>query len=839
LPNITDITLPQVRYELALTTALFDILAEGLEFISTGGRIIYVVDYTEMNPLWNSKRPRQPGDLERVKVKELYSYLTGLERIFLGLEMPPDVRVDYLSKTYYEQMDFIDALVCNDGFDTIILPPHWLLLRDDITFFGNYVFDPLGNFNYAQDENERSIAGMANELSRIALHRERKLEKQFTDRSEKFGVSSASFGRHEAVFDLISNVFLQRANFFDAADFPWNRELYGVGDPISLARSASELSPNAEAKEKWSARIDHGSADYNVAYGAGGNWAHRQQGAWVLAYTEALDQLVSNSAEKLRVGLVTRNRQFHGAIAATRLGIEEVDRAQIPMIFHPRLLNAFMIDQGWDGKTEDGTDKRAASEVARKAIVDLQSTLAIIDNFIKPYSEGAIASPLSSWVTVRLRRAWEDYRRQGLAEQIQIRIQQREGRWKFKDNPKIKAHLRSVVDLRLERTRIAREQALINSIPLVPVREVGAKILTTAGPDSTFVVLVRARNFSHVVRFYSDEIRKAARKHSEGYVVNLDALFNSVNKDSEVLMAAIRTSSPFRFKVWRFEILLLRAILSVAPEGSMTALALADAALNIWRGYNYVDEDERRISTGQMKEGELLVGYIRRRTWLNEAYAIGISHADATRRWDEGIRLLATLEEEVDVEGKANEVEARHRILIAAIVRDLHAVAFQHQVEQEEIPIAVETCISWLERSYRISVEKQRFFTAARAKQQMIAFGRLYKQGALAQRTELSELLSDAAVGRYYRELLEAMKSIRQFSPIISEEDLPASLILYEALGKWICHTELNLSREDVVKSIKSIEGRMGARALIETKFREYLKEILDEMKSYVGVTQK
>ncbi len=817
---------------------LFETLAEGLDFISRGGRIIYLVDYTEMSPFWNSKRPLRSSDLVQDGVTDVTAYLTGLERIFLELEGQPDYKIDYLGRTYYEQLDFIDALICNHSFDTLISPHHWTLLKDDITYFGNYVDDPLGNFNYAQIQNEQFVEGVANEVSRHEGDKARKIEEQFTPSSERFGVSSASLGRQDSVFQLISNVFLARSNFFDAADFPWDREIYRINNSGMFSRDLSEMSLSDKVQSKWLKHVEEGIEQYSSAYGMRRPRAHRGEGALTLAYAETLDQLVRNSGSLLRIGLVTRARQVHHAIAVARTAAGYGERELLPAVFHPRLLNAFMIDQSWDDEDADGVNRRVASQSARNAIIELQSALLIIVDFLEPFQKPTIREPLSRWITVQLRRAWEEYRRQGLAEQIKIRIGQREDRWKLKRNPRIQEHMRSLVGLKLHRTQMAREQALINSLPVQELPEgVSVKILTEDGPDETLVVLIRAQNFAHAIRFYSEDTKRSISRLSRGGVVDVNAVFESVKKDVGVLSGEYHEASPFALKVQRFDILLLHAIISVASEQSAVAQTFLDAALDIWRIYDFANDRERRISAGQRREGDLLVGYINRRSWLDLAFASNVSGSSATRLYKWGIDLLGTLSVSINLNDTGHfldDIDVRLLILVISITRDLNAFAFQHGLLQNEIPLGVNSCVFWLEQGYRLSKERQRFFTAARAKQQIIAFARIYQRGGIPQNEELSALFSTPDIKFHYRDLIIVMAALRQTTPFILDEDLPNPLIIYEALGKWICREDLGTTIVEITRGIRNIEERLQSRAANEKMFAEYVGEMLTDMRSYI-----
>jgi hypothetical protein len=302
------LTVSQVRHELEKAGALVSSLRDGLDFLaqSADHKILYLVDYPEIRAYWESWRPnstRQLKDAHRV-----WNYLTGLEQIFIAFENDDNSRLRYLQRAYEDQAEYIDALLLSENFNTMISPPTWRLIRDNIIYVSHFSNDAIGNWNSAIQSNESDLRSLIGATGSLEFS-----ESLYVKDAERFGFASLARERTTKARDLV-RPFVAYANFLDPIDVRWD-ETYHLENAPSLRKELTNFDP-AYRSASWLEWIDKGNNLYNEAYDRDGQWARRHEGAETLAYLEFLNETIRRHDPNLMVAFVTRNYQYQDFLLA-------------------------------------------------------------------------------------------------------------------------------------------------------------------------------------------------------------------------------------------------------------------------------------------------------------------------------------------------------------------------------------------------------------------------------------------------------------------------------------------------------------------------------------------
>jgi hypothetical protein len=212
-----NFTVSQVQFELAESIALLKALSRELKFLSKGPKqkIFYLIDYPEICAYWESRRPQTTKQLrDDDGAQRVWEYITGLERIFLDLD-EDKTRLAYVQRAYEEQAEYIDALLLNPDFETMIAPPTWRLIQDDIVYMTHLSDDPSGNWNFVIQQNEAQLK------ERIGIAPSSNYsESMYVSDAERFGFASLQRKPVSNVRDIFLP-FITDANFRDPTDLRW------------------------------------------------------------------------------------------------------------------------------------------------------------------------------------------------------------------------------------------------------------------------------------------------------------------------------------------------------------------------------------------------------------------------------------------------------------------------------------------------------------------------------------------------------------------------------------------------------------------------------------------
>ena len=144
----------------------------------------------------------------------------------------------------------------------------------------------------------------------------------------------------------------------------------------------------------------------------------------------------------------------------------------------------------------------------------------------------------------------------------------------------------------------------------------------------------------------------------------------------------------------------------------------------------------------------------------------------------------------------------------------------------------IETCIKSLYRSYEESLDVECYFSAARAKQQMIAFARMYADGELSHQPKLDPYFNHENLNQHYQDLFAVLEKLRASVRNLTDEDLPRSMLIYENLGLWECREKLNLSKEQMQAAATKLEARLESAR--EEPFRKLVVDTISNMRAFI-----
>ena len=818
------LTVPRIRHQLFVHDCMLHMLSEALEFLSEhdDNRIIYVVDYTEIRPYWDSTKPKTKRDLDKPGVLRVWHYLLGAEQIFLDLTRNPDEQVTYLRRAYDEQMELIDGLLRDHRFATVVLPRHWKLLRDNISYYANWAADAIVDWNWSVTENEIAARKIAEGPKSTAQSR-------FIEKSESFGYWSVGFSRKAEIFDLIFD-FVDNANFHGISDFPWTH--YPLSDAsVSNLKNFQLEESDIEQCLNW---VKCGENSRAVAYGSSEDQTRSIESARDLATVHNLDTIVrSVRDQRVRVAFVTRNHRIHQALSVYR---NEHPDGDLPWAFHPRLLTAFMVDQfGPQNDLEKEKAQRARDALSHikqyRAVVELPLSLA--NSFVKRGSR-QLSQGLSQFLRTSLSRAWDDYRGADLASQIQVRIgvrnSQNENWGRLSRNDVVAKFLRGILEQTLTQLAIRRERALIQSIPHEEAWPEGEKFNGKILPikheeyNNKFLLLFSSKDFSHSFLFSSKILSKTIEgeeKNRKKYL-NIEKIVNNtteffINKPLEEI------DDEIEYRIFRFDIILMNSVCLVARKQYSLANKHILIAKNIW-GDNA--KGNKETARRQMLEVSYLEGIVRRLKWRRWAYdeENGEEKLDILKA---GVECLQGILES-DIEDYKHK---RMSLLLVGFTRELFSFAALHGLSTRRIPLSVNDCLQRLDQVYLLSIEREFYFTAARSRQQFLAFVRMLDADRLPNRKRLSKRLNDNSAREANRQMVEALKQLRHYDGW-SDADLPATTRITEALGEWIYSSEAKRTAAEL-RRVKKVVSSLK-KNIVEPKFREYVDLKLEEIDKWL-----
>ncbi|MGO9330531.1 MAG: hypothetical protein ACLQJ0_20775 [Steroidobacteraceae bacterium] len=816
-------TVAQLHHELSKNIALISSLRLGLDFLARGTdrRILYVVDYPEITSHWQSARPNDASQLSKDGVQRVWEYLTSLEQIFLNLDSDVEHRLSYVQRAYDDQAEYTDGLLLANSFNTMIAPPTWNLLRDDIIYVSHFGSEAAGNWTAAINNNLlqlRTLIGSTGKPPRFS-------ESVYIADAQKFGFASLARNPASDTQSLLLP-FISHANFRDPVDMLWEDPKYGIRNPSRLRDALEKFNPADRAKN-WLEWIKRGNNLYNQAYNRHGQWARQAEGSETLAYIEFLNQTIGQANPNLIIAFITRNRQYFDSLLAMHFERNE----EAPLLFHPRLLSAFMIKQ-----TDLHPDERAEhAERARKTLDELRNMIRMVDGFVEGVAartEDELSKPLAHFVSRRLLRGWMDYRQQSFAEQVQLRIESRKTRWEKRPaSDRIRKYLEQIVDNKLKTVQIGRELALLSAFPDLQALSagIGCTCIRLPEKDDNGVVLFHSDQFTHVFKFHSATIvqglRSAARfPQVDIFSIVTTAIAEIQKRYGEFLAAGQKhvSRSEAELSLLRFDVFLIFALLHIARGRFALARQLIESARTVWRGD---DDFPTKAIRRQLYEALYVDGLIRRLEWRGDRE--GDKSSVQLRKGIEAATRLIREGKEL----KTDDVPQikRLRMLEVAFTRELYGFAARHNLKMRDLGglYSIGDCVQVLDEAYVGAIESGNKYLAMRARQQYLAFARMANEGILGEVEK--EKFSFEEQLKAFKEFENLLSSLRQ-EAIIDPTSIPFSVLITELAGLWKFRDVLPADRH-VIRARRAEIRRLFKQA--ENKsFGTWANLLLDEIEN-------
>jgi hypothetical protein len=602
--------------------------------------------------------------------------------------------------------------------------------------------------------------------------------------------------------DLV-RTFVEHANFRDPIDLPWDQLSHHVKDIDGLRESLCRFDPS-RSSAKWLHWIDKGSELYNDAYGFEGRWARREEGAETLAYLEFLSTTIAQFNPNLRVAFVTRNRQYH----QFALALSHSQRNEpFPLIFHPRLLSAFMIKQA--GGLAEG-DRQSQAAKARTTIDELGSLIEIIDSLVGDFArrpEDPVSKPLRHYVRHRLLWGWTRYRQQSLAEQVQVRIKSRKGMWDGRGRTDvIGSYLRQIIKHELKTTQIAKELALLEALPDITnlVKGIDCTFIPLSEDEDGCAVLFRSDLFTHPFKFYSVSISKKLALEEKNRTVDVFAIVQEAKsaiekKYNEYLSIDKNTTThgEIEISLLRFDLLLLFAVLLAGKAEFERAYQFIGSARAVW-----TDERDSKIENNadrhQLFEALYLEALTRRLEWRRKA-----SDQNLREHLESGVSLLHKLiDEGIRIETKEVPETKRFRIFEAAFCRELYGFSARSQLMAKDlkVPYSIDECIDILSTAYAEATKTKFIYVAMRARQHYLAFARMADAGVLNEWKFDRRKFSRNEQINAFKEF-ESLLQILRDEQVIVQGAQHFSVLITELNCLWKFRSELKVSVADTIRS--------------------------------------
>lgn len=818
------LTLSQVRHELAETETLLSSLRRGLDFLTETGtrKILYLIDYPEITAYWESQRPGSARQLSHDSVKRVWQYLTGLERVFVSFADTTDDRLHYIQRAYEEQAEYLDGLLLSSQFQTLIAPPCWKMLRADITHFSHFSDDPGGNWSNAIIANETDLRELIS-----AKQSPRFSERLYVAAAERFGFASLARQSRSNVRDILLP-FIHHANFCEPIDFPWFQNSNHIEDNDELRKILACFEPDLRSSY-WLGRIDEGNDLYNEAYDQHGRWNRRNEGAEILAYLEFLNETINRYDPNLRIAFVTRNHQYHDCLRALS---NSGNNSALPLIFHPRLLSAFMIRQAIPMQVDDRINfAKKASGTVEELSYQLRSVDELVSKFLKP---GAVrvSAPLRHFVRRRLQDFWTDYRKQSLAEQIQIRIELRKDRWKIRSKDKIRQYLYDIVKHNLKTIQIGRELALLRGLPdLTGVYgDVKCIFIPLSDSEDGGVSLLYSDLFSHSFKFHSRSIREKLLLGKKRVIIDISNIAQKSRSEIEdKYNKYLSTNSKLRLKneveleLLRFDVLLIFAILLTTKGELKSAQKLVDSARAVWK---FADAKMREKGHHQLYEALYFESLIRAMEWRKTQH-----DQDAHAHLRSGLDFLKNLIKETKEFKLDRELQTKRLdVFIVAFTRELYAFAVLHKVtvDQKSWPHGINQCLELLDSAYKGAKETGFTYVAMRARQNYLAFARMANEGVLKAYKFDKRRFSKKQRLSAFQEFSTCLKELTS-GQVVWQDALPFSVLITELAGLSEFRDELQIGRRTIESHLQRIEAQLDRSE--GRNYRNWAVEIVDKVK--------
>ncbi|MEX1153810.1 hypothetical protein [Parvibaculum sp.] len=802
-----NLTLEMLRFELEEAKALLGSLREGLSFIAGGDkrRLIYLVDYPEIHAYWNARSPLSRHDLKRDGVADTWQYLTNLERIFLNLANDDEELVGYLRRAYEEQAEYIDALLLTDEFATIISPPAFSLLKDSIAYFAHYARGATENWQSAILQNDASLNRILEESTSFS-------EKLYIEDTEQFGFASLAREPASSKRDILLS-FLSQANFYDAADFPWEHQPYELPNAQTVSRALDAFDPN-ETRERWLEWIDTGNDRFNESYAKHGHWARRDDGAYTLAFLDYINRQIGERSDNLQVALITRNRQYFQALSAMRSEGSGFQGA-LPIILHPRLVSAFMIRQGGEIVSHD---RVTLAHQGNEALEELLEYINFVGDFLKTLtaeSRADLSTALKRFVRKQLHAGWTQYRKLSLAEQIKTRIQDREQRWKNIKNSKIREYLQQIIEHELLTIQFGREIALLKALPNESnlrdySRRISGVIVKADGVEDRSFLYVKSNSFYHLFSFRSRAINDYLKEQSSREIKISDAIDRAI-ETAEIAYGAGRADTDDDkedVRLLRFDVLLFISILYAANNQLPYAKIFLQHARRVGPP-NSVHRDGRLAQ--QEWEAHYLEGLLDRLEWRRKSY--DKTPKEIERHMDEGLEKLHNLKSKSSQRQGGGEVDQniRYRVLCCAFARELYNFAASEKLTRDESSwaLSIDECIMELDKARREAVEMGSTYVALRAIQHYLAFARM-SDGELLRKWS------------YEQKAFSKDKQLQAFDDFVACRDklklegafddslLPYSVLVTEMATSWKFRRERSVDLSVIENRLRSLKERLN-----------------------------
>ncbi|MBL4696477.1 MAG: hypothetical protein JKY77_06945 [Rhizobiaceae bacterium] len=785
-------TVKWTRHVLADTLASLRAVDEGLNFLAGDEKrkIIYLVDYTEIRAHWDTAFPtnirsvqQEPRDSQ---IERVYSYLSSLERLALGMQDDPENEYRYIQRTYLEQAEYIEFLLLNRNLKTLITSDSWNSLKADVLF---YLYNDKGAFrswNSAQtDQFLRLDTKEDEELSKTRL--------LYEENFEKAGYLSLNRKLAKTLNEVI-RPFLRHSEFYLLEDFPW-QEVAGASkesaEHIANPEILHDLSPKRE--KLWEKHFRNGGKLFSDASAnPGGVWRHLASGISTLSLIDAINNMLEKEGRNVQVSLVTRNRQYHTAQMSwqSQAGWQ---KEKFPLIFHPRFLTAYMIRQAVEA---DKGSRRIYAQNARRPVRDLIGTIISNDNLVKTISldqEQKVGSGLARLLSRELNKAFEEFRRVNHREKLRLRITARKSEWQNHPLSKIRSFLDKIISdseikFGAKLAELQSELALLKALPhgkeLKGYLNVSQISLENFNTNEAIAYLFSSEKLTHPFRFYSKDLINALTENTGSA---FDQLVSQAILEVERLLSSTDFDNSLnRARALRFDLLFLHAIILAIGEKIEDSCLNLELAERVWMPkWRENTPNLSAVAKQQLLEAKYLNALLDRQKWRQLRRRGRLKNRAI---WLDGIQKLRAL---IAQESSNQELAStfRFEIFICGFMRELYRFSLEKNLrpKPEEWPLSISETVRKLDSL----IEKTDNFPyiKLRAIQQFLAFI-LIKNEFRSRKLDIEPISRSKEVEMFdnFRELYHSearrVSNFDDIAPISILVTKATGLIYYQPDGK-------------------------------------------------------